>query len=113
MDYRVDLRIPGYGPNAKPVVVNGLPEQASPMLLDVLDGIPPTGSKVLEVSDDAGQAWLLNDTLFLRTRLTLLSPAWLATMSSADGTNAYQLLKAPMLLMSQNGKVVQIKLQGF
>lgn len=113
VDYRVDLRIPGLGPNALPVQNNNTPNPANPVLLDVLDGLPPDGAKALDVSNDAGQAWLKGDSLFLRTRLTLLSPAWLAAMSSADGTNAYQLQKSPLLLMSQNGKVVQIKLKGF
>lgn len=113
VDYRVDLRIPGYGPNAQPVAGNNLPNQANPVLLDVLDGIPPSGSKSLDLSDNIGQAWLKNDSLFLRTHLTLLSPAWVATMSSADGTNAYQLQQTPLLLMSQNGKVIQVKVKGF
>ncbi len=62
----------------------------------MLDGIPPDGSKALDLTDNAGQAWLKGDSLFIRTRLTLLSPAWVAIMSSADGTNAYQLQKTPL-----------------
>ncbi len=113
VDYRVDMRVPGYGPNAKPLPVSGLPGTASPLLLNVLDGIPPDNSKRLVVANDAGQAWLVNNKVYLRTRYTLLSPGWLATMSSADGTNAYELQKTPLLLMSQNGKVTEIKIEGF
>jgi intracellular multiplication protein IcmK len=113
VDYRVDMRIPGFGPNAYPVPASGMPGNPSKALLDVLDGIPPTGSKVLDVSDSVAQAWVIQNKLFLRTRLTLLSPAWLQTMSSADGTHAYMLQVAPLLLMAQNGKVIQVKIQGF
>lgn len=113
VDYRVDMRIPGFGPFAKPLPVVGLPDTTSPLLLDVLDGVPPTGSRSLQLSDNAGQAWLVQDKIYLRTRLTLLSPGWLQTMSSADGTNAYQLQSTPLLLMSQNGKVMQVRVQGF
>lgn len=113
VDYRVDLRIPGYGPNAIPLAGSSLPSHPTPLLLNVLDGIPPDGSKALELSDSAGQAWILNDSIYLRTRLTLLSPAWVSIMSSADGTHAYQLQKTPLLLMSEHGKVIQVKLKGF
>ena len=44
VDYRVDLRVPGMGPNAI-FVQDGIPEAVNPMLLDVLNGIPPKGSK--------------------------------------------------------------------
>ncbi len=44
VDYRVDLRVQGYGPNAKPMTMdNGLPPSASDILLRVLDGVPPGG----------------------------------------------------------------------
>lgn len=112
IDYRVDMRVPGFGPNATPAMSIGLPPQTSPRLLDVLDGVPPPGGRTLEVGDSVGQAWLVQGYIFLRTRLTLLSPGWLQTMSSADGTNAYKLQSTPMLLMSQNGKVIQVKVEG-
>lgn len=114
IDYRVDITTPGYGPNAKPLAINtGLPPQATPILLDVLDAIPPYGSRQLEISADIGQAWLLQGKMYIRTPFTLLSPGWLATMSSADGTNAYELQRSPMLLVSKNGKIVTVKIGGF
>lgn len=103
VDYRVDLRIPGMGPNAI-YVQNGLPESANPMLLDVLNGIPPNGSKKLKVLGGDCQAWLLGDRLFLRTSLDVISPAWKAVMNSMDGTHAYELQPAPVVLALQHGK---------
>jgi intracellular multiplication protein IcmK len=114
VDYRVDVTVPGYGPSAKQLPISsGLPPEATPILLDVLDGIPPSGSKQLIVRDNVGSAWLLEDKIYIRTDYTLLSPGWLATMASADGTNAYELQRTPMVLMSKNGKVVHIKIEGF
>lgn len=112
VDYRVDLRVQGMGPNAGPLPSNGLPNSADPDLLGVLDGIPPAGSKLLNVIGGEGQAWLVNDKLFVRTRLTVLSPSWLATMSSPDGMKAYLMQKTPMLLVSQHGKPIQLKIEG-
>lgn len=113
IDYRVDLRIQGLGPNASQTPLgNNLPTSASFELLNVLDGIPPTGGKTVKISGGACQGWLFNNKLYLRTRLTVLSPAWMATMSSADGMKAYEMQKTPMLLVSQDGKVAQLKVEG-
>ena len=103
VDYRVDLRIPQLGPNAM-FVQNGLPDAANPILLDVLNGIPPKGSKSLKVSGGDCQAWVFNNKLYLRTSLDVLSPAWQAVMSSIDGTHAYELQIAPVILALQHGK---------
>lgn len=112
VDYRVDLRIQGYGPNAKPMLGSGMPNSANPDLLGVLDGVPPVGSTAARVSGGAAEVWLKGDRMYVRTRFTILSPGWLATMSSADGMKAYEMLKAPLLLVSQSGKIVQFKIEG-
>lgn len=112
VDYRVDLRIQGMGPNAVPIPVIGLPGTANPELLGVLDGVPPAGSGEVKVCGGGAQAWVRGDVMYVRTRYTILSPGWTATMSSADGTKAYLMPKAPLLLVSENGRVVQLKLEG-
>jgi intracellular multiplication protein IcmK len=113
IDYRVDLRVQGLGPNALPLIGETLPNAANPLLLGVLDGIPPPGSRELNVCDTDIQAWLLGNRLFIRSHFVILSPAWLATLSSADGTKAYEMQKTPMLLVSLHGKAVPVKIEGF
>lgn len=113
VDYRVDLRIEGYGPNAKTMPMdNGLPPSASDILLHVLDGVPPAGSSRLTVSGGDARAWLANGKMFVRTNLTILSPGWLGSMTSADGMHAYEMQKSPVLLVSWHGKVMQLKVEG-
>ncbi len=113
VDYRVDLRVQGYGPNAKQMpMAASLPPSASDVLLHVLDGVPPTGSTRLTVSGGDAQAWLLNNRMFVRTSLTILSPGWIGSMTSADGTHAYEMHKSPVLLVSWHGKVMQLKVEG-
>jgi len=113
IDYRVDLRIQGMGPNAKPSIGgNGLPGQADPVLLDILDGIAPPDAKQLVINGGLADAWLLKNDLFVRTRFDLISPGWVSKMSSADGTNAYKLQPTPLLLISRYGKVVSLKVEG-
>lgn len=113
VDYRVDLRVQGYGPNTKNLPMdNGLPPSASDLLLHVLDGVPPAGSSRLTVSGGDARAWLLNGKMFVRTNLTILSPGWLGSMTSADGMHAYEMQKSPVLLVSWHGKVMQLKVEG-
>lgn len=113
VDYRVDLRIQGYGPNAKSMPMElGLPPSANDVLLHVLDGVPPAGSTRLIVSGGDARAWLLNNKMFIRTNLTILSPGWIGSMTSADGMHAYEMQKSPVLLVSWHGKVMQLKVEG-
>lgn len=113
VDYRVDLRIQGVGPMA--VVApetEGLPASANDILLHVLDGVPPAGSQRLTVSGGDARAWAHDNLMYVRTNLTILSPGWLASMTSADGMHAYEIQKSPVLLVSWHGKVLQLKVEG-
>lgn len=113
VDYRVDLRVQGYGPNAKSMPLEeGIPPSASDLLLHVLDGVPPAGSQRLTVSGGDARAWILNDKMYVRTNLTVLSPGWIGSMTSADGMHAYEMQKSPVLLVSWHGKVMQLKVEG-
>lgn len=113
VDYRVDLRIPGMGPNAAPSAMPELlPGASNPILLEVLNGIPPQGSRALTVTGRDCSVWLYNGKIFLRTRLTVLSPGWISTLSSADGMHAYEMQQTPVILASENGKMVRLAIQG-
>ncbi len=113
MDYRVDLQVRGRGPNAKAAVVgDALPAGPDPLLLSVLDGVPPAGSIELQVTCGCGLAWLYKDKMIFRTHLTILSPAWVSTVSSADGTRVYEMAPTPLVIATQNGKMVKIAIRG-
>ncbi len=113
VDYRIDLRVQGYGPNAINLPMgDGLPPHANDLLLHVLDGVPPQGSQRLIVSGGDARAWLYRDKMYVRTNLTVLSPGWLSSMTSADGTHAYEMQKAPIILVSWHGKVMHLKIEG-
>lgn len=111
VDYRVDLRMPGLGPNAEPMMSN-LAATSNPKLLDFLNGVPPNSAKALQVEGAPCQAWLLGGHMYLRTQLSVLSPSWLSSMSSPDGTHVYELNKAPVVLASFRGQVTQLTIQG-
>ena len=112
VDYRVDMRVPGLGPNAKQPSSIGMPSEVNTQLLSILDGSPPTGGQMLKVEGGDAQAWQVAGKLFLRTRYTVLSPGWMATLSSADGMRVYEMQQTPLVLVSAHGKVIQLKLKG-
>jgi intracellular multiplication protein IcmK len=113
VDYRVDLRLPGLGPNSVTTVTH-LPGKEAPALLDVLNGVPPQGSTTLKISGCSKcNAWLYNGEIFFRTRFTVLSPGWIATLTSADGMHAYQLPSTPVILVSDKGKMNTLTVEGF
>lgn len=112
VDYRVDMRVPRMGPKAKDDML-ALPSTSSPLLLGVLDGIQPSASAALQVSGGPALAWLRDGHVFMRTPLTVISPGWVSMVSSADGTHAYLLPRASVVLATDHGKTVQLRLKGF
>ena len=115
VDYRVDVHVSGIGPNTKELPLGtNLPNSANQLLLGVLDGVAPAGSRSLNVAGDANtQVWMLGDRLYLRTRFTVLSPGWVGKMVSPDGMTAYELPKTSSVLVSRYGEPVQLKIEGF
>ncbi len=114
VDYRTDIHVAGIGPNSNELPTgSGLPNSANQLLLNVLDGVPPTGSKQLTVTGGDCMAWLVGDKLFLRTRLTVLSPGWVGKMSSPDGMIAYEMQQTSSVLVSQYGEPIELKIEGY
>lgn len=114
VDYRTDIHVAGYGPNSKDQPSGDmLPPSANQALLSVLDGVAPSGSRALMIKGGDAMAWLLGDKMFLRTRMTLLSPGWTGRMKSPDGMYAYQLQASASVLVSRYGEPVELKVEGF
>jgi intracellular multiplication protein IcmK len=113
IDYRVDIQVPGQGPFAKPEA-NMYNKTTSPALTSVINNIAPPGSKLLKVSGGQAKAWLFGDTMYVRTNLPVVSPAWISTMKGASGTvSAYELPKSPVILVMDNGRLRKLTVEGF
>lgn len=112
--YRIDARLPEYGPMATPPIMDGgiTIAAGSATMTSVLDGTAPDAAKKLEVSGVDGRttAFEFNGQVYVRTPLTLLSPAWTGSIKSADGMNVYTLERAPVLLLSEQGRMVRARL---
>lgn len=113
VDYRIDLRVQGRGPQAMGSIIAGtMPTNSNPVLMNLLDGVAPADAKMLEIDGGQAQAWLFGGQMLLRTPLTVLSPGWQATMSSPDGTKVYQLAPTPIVLVSDQGRSTPLKIKG-
>jgi intracellular multiplication protein IcmK len=112
VDYRVDMRVPGQGPQAVAAIGDELPASADNQLLNVLNGIAPLNGQRLKTENDFAQVWSVGGVFYLRSSYALLSPAWVAKMSSADGMNAYKLSPAPLVLLMRQGQIVSVKIEG-
>lgn len=114
--YRMDARIPKAGPLAKAPLIQygGLSAAAGKddAMIGVLDGTPPAGSERLSIKglDGRTNAWRIKDRIYLRTPLTLLSPGWESSAASADGTNVYTFSNAPVMLLSDDGRMVRAQI---
>jgi intracellular multiplication protein IcmK len=111
--YRFDARIPKQGPLAKTPLIEygGLKTAvgADENLVQILDGTPPGISEKLKVEgvDGRTNVWRVSGRIYLRTPLTLLSPTWDSSVTSADGMNVYTLNDTPVILLSDEGRMVR------
>lgn len=113
--YRFDARVPEYGPFANVPIIEGggFSLVAGDSILGaILDGVPPDGAARLDVDgvDGRTSAYKYEETTYVRTPLTLLSPGWSGSVSSADGMNVYAMKNAPVLLLSDKGRMVRARL---
>lgn len=92
VDVRVDARIPGRSPDA-PYRVGSFAAPAPDIdtnALAILDGAIPADAISLISSDSAASGWEYNDSLYVKTRLDVLYPAYMSKASTPDGLNIYR-----------------------
>ncbi len=114
VQYRVDARIPEYGPFAQAPLIEGGMERVAgnAAITAILDGVAPNNATKLKVSGVDGRttAYNMNGMVYVRTPLSLLSPGWEQSVSSADGMNVYALTETPVLLLSDRGEFLRANL---
>lgn len=112
--YRFDATVPQNGPQAEiPIIDQGITLAAGRAdLSSLLQGIVPNSAVKMNVAgvDGRTSAYNYNGLTYLRTPLTLLSPGWNSSVASADGMRVYELQNTPIVLLSENGKMVRAQL---
>lgn len=114
---RADIQIPQNGPNATPAPIESKPTITTAAgdigMTNILEGVPPAQAKKLAVSgiDGRTSAYDIGGVTYIRTPYTLLSPAWNASVRSADGMTVYAMKYAPVLLLSDKGQLRKARIQ--
>lgn len=117
LDYSVVMQLPRYLPG-QPVPVGQISSQPSlgaDELMDYLLRTPPRGSKTLKVEGLPGAlAWQTpSGRIMLRTDRMVLSPNWKRRQAGTDGVAVYDLSVTPYVLVSDSGRMVNVKISGF
>ncbi len=113
-DYRVDVRLADYGPNAQKPIID-IPDEIASVnsaSLAFLSGVPPTGARLLKVSGalSTTKAWEHQGQYWLKTKSAILSPAYNRRLGSIDGTFVYTLKKSPVVIVSDKGQPRNLQL---
>lgn len=113
VDFRKDMRILQRGPNALPDIsyLGGGLTAGDDSFASFLDGVPPEGADTVTVTGGSARAWLYNGMLYMRTTMTLLSPAWETSAMGAAGMRVYRLPETPVVLVSDNGRLLSLTLE--
>lgn len=109
---RLDVQIPEVGPKGvlPPVVTPISIKAGDDALTKVLLGIPSAASmSKMDVSGVDGRttAYIKDGLMYVRTPYTMLSPAWMKSVQSADGMHVYALESTPVVLLSDKGTMVR------
>lgn len=115
-DADMSVHVADRGPNARVMVDTrpGAPVTGAPYLNSMLAGIAPADAVPLSVSGvspDAVRAWRLGGETYIRTRYTLMSPAWDASESGEGGTTIYAIPSTPVVLLSADSRTVSAELK--
>lgn len=114
-DITISARVAGRNPNAKPqaIALERMPEHDN-LMGYFLDGVTPKGAVKLMVSGGAAEAWQYNGALYVRTRMSILSPAFTNHAGSADGIHVFKYQSVfSQLLASNNGVTTTLQVSGF
>ncbi|WP_158746709.1 DotH/IcmK family type IV secretion protein [Acidisphaera sp. L21] len=115
-DADMSIHVSDRGPNAKVMVDTrpGAPVTGAPYLNAMLAGIAPAEAVPLNVSGvspDEVMAWRLGGETYIRTRYTLMSPAWDASESGEGGTTIYAIQSTPVVLLSADSQTISAELK--
>lgn len=109
--YRRDIQVMRPGPNASYNTAAGsstVTEAGSLVLLAALTGVDlPSQAKLVAVTGVPARAWLMGDSIYLRSQHALLSPSWSSSMSGPDGIRVYQIPRSSFALFSVDGQIVR------
>lgn len=98
VDMRVDARVPGVSPKARgtagyyvgEIGAHSAVSEIDNAALHFLDGSIPSVAERMQASTTGAQAWLYNNSLYVKTRYDVLYPSYYAKASTGEGVHVYR-----------------------
>lgn len=111
-DALVLLQIAQHGPRASVPLVEETQETVTSAMMAFLDHVPPDGATRVGIKPalDATEIWKFGDAHYVRTRHTLVWPAWTAVVNGAGSVKCYELPVTSRIMVSKHGKVQSLVL---
>jgi intracellular multiplication protein IcmK len=110
----LDVSVPGTGPLARiPTIEAAGPATISSAQIAFLEGVPPAGARTLTAHPVGPvSAWLYKGRVYLRTRASLIFPAWRSVVRGSGHLRVYTVAPVPQVLVARHGHTVSIALTG-
>lgn len=109
-DARVDVSIKDRGPNYHVDMAEGstLAETDDAIVQDFVNGLPPKGARSLTTDNENVEAWKYHGLLYVRTPLTLTSPAYISYRRNVSGQKIYKLMDTSVIMAESGGRNTDI-----
>jgi intracellular multiplication protein IcmK len=118
--YRRDIQVMRMGPNSVENTAMGgtgsagnvIKEAGSSLLLAALTGVDlPSDARPVNISGVNARAWIVGDSMYVRSQSPLLSPSWTNSMSGPDGVRVYEIPQSSVALFSVDGTIVRADIE--
>lgn len=93
-----------------PVMEPSISMPVTNLMFKFLQGIPPDGAVPMSTNLLGVHAWRVGQSMYVRSRYPLISPAWLSSSRDPDGERVYELPNVSVLLMSVDGTIHYVNL---
>lgn len=110
----INVLVSGMGPKAHPpTLLPAGPQTVTSHQIAFLDGIPPAGAKALKLTEGTpAQAWRYQHHIYLRSRASLIFPAWTSVVRGSRHMRVYTLMPTPVLLLMRHGRQIHVSVTG-
>lgn len=112
-DTVASIRVNRKGPrSSSPLPINDAENfYTDETLLAFLDGVPPKKALRMKVSDKNIDAWLMDDSVYVRSSSKIVWPAWTSSVSSGEKNGSIHAYKLPFVnsIMFSNNHMVTIE----
>lgn len=116
LDQQVTLRLDRPGPNAAKATdtsMRAVRSLTSPLMLNLLRGVPPRESTPLKTNNEYVESWLVDKRLYIRSPFSLVFPRFSEVSKSGEGETkmyVYEMDMVPLLILrDESGMEINVE----